>query len=192
MQIQMMGRITSIKDVLARILYQMDYSLASKEVKGGSGPARGADTQKSTGAPKIFTEDEIKNRLTDYFKVPRELWKSIPPRSHVRYFVKDRDDASLNARFRVGGFVTYIKSDEDAEYFGLERDLMNGANNARWSVQFADVDTIWKKYARESIVELQMIFESLLQKKEQIEALERSVAALDARLARIEPRMRPA
>ena len=92
---------------------------------------------------KIYTPDEIKDRLRGYIKVPKGQYNNIRYNSHVRYY---RADGS----FSGGGFVNLSHrpgKDDDKEYMQLKSNMFNGKKGLTWML---DYDNIQELYVQES------------------------------------------
>ena len=92
---------------------------------------------------RVYTPDEIKERLVGYIKVPRSQYSNLRYNSHVRYY---RSDGS----FCGGGFVNLSHrpgKDEDKEYMQLKSNMFNGKKGMSWML---DYDNIKELYVQES------------------------------------------
>jgi hypothetical protein len=136
---------------------------------------------------KVYTEEDIRDLLSEgYIAVHEDLWCRICPGSHVRY-VK-RGDGPRAGRFKPGGFVRNITHTAEGKKMFVLENKPRGANTPGYisfPVVFESVETLWKKYEGSSFVEMHLIYNSLAQKKKQIEELTARVENLEAILRKV-------
>lgn len=138
---------------------------------------------------KKYTEEDIQNLLSEgYISVHPSLWDYIPTSAHIRYVKKDKmhDGSSRAERFKPGGFVrNHFTTDEGKKMMMLE--TRPGGKQGEhgyisFPIAYEDVEELWKKYPRESFIEIHLIYTSLAHKKKQIEELEARIKKLEAAL----------
>ncbi len=149
-----------------------------------------------------YADNEINEILVGYIRVHSQLWDHIPSESHIRYIKRD-DGAGLSERdrFKPGGFVKYHFTGKNSDknndkMFMLESTLGGdkcvGTNYSTYAVSYAEIETLWKKYDSSAYVEIHLIYNSLAQKKQEIETLKQENEALKARVKNIEDILRKA
>ena len=145
----------------------------------------------TTKRGKLYTEAEI-NEMTSsagYFIVHPEMWDHIATGSHIRYMKKDKGDGkSSGERFKPGGFVrNHFETDLGKKMLMIENKPHGNKDMPGYitfPIAYEDVEILWKKYDRGSFIEIHLIHQSLLQKKEQIRDLTARVEALEKRLGK--------
>ncbi len=96
------------------------------------------------GPNKIYTPEEIRDKLNGYTLVPKKDLESIPSGSHVRYIRSD-------GVFRAGGFVTCNPGISSAEkggglYMVLRNDIRSKAVGlVTWTVYYDDLKEVYVK-----------------------------------------------
>lgn len=140
---------------------------------------------------KKYTESEIKELLSGYFKVHETLFEHLPPGDHIRYFRKNlgKEKKPFLGRFKLGGFVKghYMNSDKK-KYIQIETKLRGDDSThgyAQYSIAYDDIEEMWKKYNTGSFIEIHLIETSLSCKKKQIQELTERVADLETNLEEI-------
>jgi hypothetical protein len=91
---------------------------------------------------KVWTDEEIQERLEDYSTVDPDLWKKLRPNLHIRYFTK-----GTPPKFHPGGFVKtnphFIHGDEKKPFIHMCNGFNAGAAN--WIVAYEDIEAIYFK-----------------------------------------------
>jgi hypothetical protein len=148
-------------------------------------------------AEKTYTSAEMMAALAEgYIMVHPQLWDYIPAGAHVRYVAKNSDGETRprEERFKPGGFVRHhYVTREGQKMFSLEN-AISGCGRDRghkmraykpheaylsFPMAYNDIEELWKKYDKTSFIEIHLIYNSLAQKKQQIEDLTRRVAHLE-------------
>lgn len=135
---------------------------------------------------KVYTEAEMQAILTNgYFGVPRSLWDYIPAGSHVRY-VQPGVGARAE-RFKAGGYVRNHFSTHDGRKMMVIENKPGGTKTdpsyVSFHLEYSDIEEIWKRYDKHAFIEIHMTFNSLAQKKRQIEDLTERVRTLERLVA---------
>jgi hypothetical protein len=154
----------------------MEYSLSSKT---------------GSYAGKDYTTDEIKELVSGgYFKLDLALWEYIPANSHIRYLKKPgENNLPYGKRFKPGGFVRNHYSKDNKKFIFLETKIGGKRNDPgyiSWPIAFDDIEIIWKKFPRDSFIEIYSINSSLLEKKTKINELEKKNSDLTKRIDDLE------
>ena len=130
--------------------------------------------------PKI-TDEAIYELLTGYIVVHPQMWDHIPSGSHIRYFKKGPEP--INDRFKQGGFVRNHFITEEGKKMMMIETRIGGkrgeAGYVSFPLAYETIDILHKKYDRGAFIEIHLTFNSLAQKKQQIEKLEERVANLE-------------
>ncbi len=140
-----------------------------------------------------YTVDEISKLTSEgYIVVHPALWDHIPIGSHVRYVKKDTgDNKPRGQRFKPGGFVKNHRLDENSKKILTLESCQHTTARRRppgyysLSIAYDSIEMLWKKYDRMSFVEMHLIYNSLAQKKQQIEELTVRIAQLEAVITRL-------
>ncbi len=134
-----------------------------------------------------YTDDDI-SRLTaeGYIVIHRGLWDYLPTGCHIRYIRKDTGEGLTRAqRFRSGGYVKGRKLGESGQkMILLGKCPYKGTTpeDRKWySIAQDSIETLWKQYDRLAFIEIHLIYNSLAQKKQQIEDLVARVERLERR-----------
>lgn len=143
---------------------------------------------------QLYSDEEIRGLLSGYIQVPKSLWEYIPNKSHIRYYRKgeahNRTDANRNNNFKLGGFVRCQTSVKNTTAFTLETipgsciscgsspEYTTRGNIVTYSIQYNEIDEIWKKYDQSAFIELHMIYNSISRQNKRIEELEAKIKAL--------------
>lgn len=156
----------------------------SKTVSVQTVPTNTSHTTNTLHTNSKYTDDEISSLLADgYIKVPRELWDYLPVASHIRFFKVD-DGTPKNTRFRPGGYLkNHMVSTDNRKLFLIEnRQGGNTRDTGYISFPMAhkDLAEVWKRYPKDSFIEIHLIYMSLAQKKKQIEDLESRLQLLES------------
>lgn len=98
---------------------------------------------------RYYTEEEIQEKLINYIEVPKNMYDTIRPGSHVRYI-------KIDGVFRCGGFVTMnpiksTKNEDSIEFFmRLRSDIrVKSANQVQWLVNYGNIDKLYVKVSVE-------------------------------------------
>ena len=133
---------------------------------------------------KIYTDEEISALTSEgYLKVHPSLWDHIPAGAHIRYIKKDDGSGKeRRARFRLGGFVRNHFADNDKKMMTIET-KPNGQRGdvgyLSYRISYDTIELLWKKYDKFSFIEIHLIHNSLAQKKQKIEELEKRTQRLE-------------
>jgi len=106
-----------------------------------------------------------------HISIPKSLWDYIPYRSRCK--IIKAGDGTREERFRYGGKLV-MRGEADGEPTLL---LSWGSGSVK--LKYSDIDEIWKRYDDGAFVELHMIAASLLQKKQQIDDINRRLPGGD-------------
>lgn len=146
--------------------------------------------------PRVYTDDEIREYTSSgYIVVASGLWDYIPAGAHIRFVKKDTgknigEPRARGERFKPGGFVRCHYETEDNEKMMMIESKPGGsrkdAGYISYPVAYSDIETLWKKYDRDNFIETHLIYNSLAQKKQQIDALTQQVEDLKARITTLE------
>lgn len=116
--------------------------------------------------PKVFTKEEINNKIKDYIIIEECFWKRLPKGSHIRYLRHD-------GKFRTGGFVKVFNKDKTIIILETR---VNGNNKTpgymSYGVKLQDLKIIWKKLSYFNSIELTKINQDLLLFSKKINKLE--------------------
>ncbi len=139
-----------------------------------------------------YTNEEISGLLSEgYIVVHPALWEYIPVGSHIRYVRRDDGRGlSRGKRFKPGGFVKcHSVNDNNKKLITLESRLNTeskaGPGYFKYSILHDSIEELWKKYDRMAFIEIHLIYNSLAQKKRQIEDLTTRVARLEDTVKRL-------
>lgn len=113
-----------------------------------------ASSVASVYVKKIYTEEEIRDKLRDYIFVPKDQYKNLRFNSHVRYY---KSDGSFNG----GGYINLTAKegkDEGKTYMQLKSNIYNAKKGISWMVDYDNIDKLYvqaspdlleyKKYCR--------------------------------------------
>lgn len=109
-----------------------EYDLKKKSNKG-------LEKVKITYPKKIYTEEEIKEKLEGYIKVPRSQYQNLRHNNHIRYF-------KIDGSFNGGGFVNmpFVEGKkEDKGYMQLKSNLFNSKKGLVWMVDYDNVKELY-------------------------------------------------
>lgn len=145
------------------------------------------DDKKTQGAKKthIYSEEEIRNLTSDgYIMVFPGLWDHIPKGAHIRFLKKDNGAGlSRGMRFKPGGFVRNHYVTDDGKKMMIIENKPSGKSGEfgyiSFPLSYEDLEIIWKKYDHDAFIEIHLIYNSLAQKKQQIEELTSRVNRLE-------------
>ena len=132
---------------------------------------------------KVYSEEEILGILSNgYINIQKTLWDHIPAGAHVCYFKKAGETRS--EKFKPGGFVRYhYTTDDGVKIIQLENHKKHPGEKKgyyTWPIRYEDVEEIWKQYDVGAFIEIHLIYNSLAQKKRQIEDLTARLERLEA------------
>jgi hypothetical protein len=149
-------------------------------------------SQASSKSAREYSSEEIAKLTSEgYIIVHPGLWEYIPVGSHVRYIKKDDgSDKPRGKRFKPGGFVKNHNTNEAGEkMFTLESRLSTGPRSPpgyiKYSILYDNIEVLWKKYDRMAFIEIHLVYNSLAQKKQQIEDLSARVSRLEKTIERL-------
>ena len=98
---------------------------------------------------RYYTEEEIQEKLMNYIEVPKNMYDTIRPGSHVRYI-------KIDGVFRCGGFVTMnpiksTKNENSTEYYmRLRSDIrIKSSSQVQWLVNYSNIDKLFVKVSVE-------------------------------------------
>lgn len=134
-----------------------------------------------------FTDQDICNLLEGCIYVHPQLWDYIPPGAYIRFF--EKGDKSRTERFRPGGFVRSHYISNDKKMMTVESHIGGKKDDAGYfsfPLAYENIDELWKKYDRDAFVEIHLIYNSLAQKKKQIDMLMKQNHDLFTRLSAME------
>jgi hypothetical protein len=179
----------------------MDYSIEKKKALKPSSQNRTVPrviakppvTAQQPAAPlvqkihgKKYTEENIQELLSEgYINVHPSLWDQIPVGAHVRYVKRDVDNSGLThaERFKPGGYVrNHTATAEGKKLIILEtrqRGRPGDPGYSSFPVAYEDIEELYKKYDKDVVIEIHLIYTSLAQKKKQIEDLEARIKKLE-------------
>lgn len=155
------------------------YDLARR----GGGPAAPA-------AARVWTPEEIAEKLKGYLEVPPAYWELVRAGTHMRYFTKAEG-------FRPGGFVEQNPvgraakdADAGAELKKVMR-LRNGFNDkapgyASWAVAYDDLDKVFVKLEAGALALLQILESAITKLNENIRRIAEHSKQLERRLTKLE------
>lgn len=142
---------------------------------------------------KKYTENEIHDLTVQsgYIVVHPQLWDHIPTSAHVRFVKKDDGSGlSRSERFKPGGFVRNHFTTGEKKMMMLASspygDAARPEGYISFPVAYDDIEELWKKYDKNSFVEIHLIHNSLALKKQQIEILEAQNREMSNRIAVLE------
>lgn len=147
-------------------------------------PVTGSSHTNTSGKQgKVYTDQIIADKLVGYIHVHPSLWDHVPIGAHVRYIKKDDGSKKSRAdRFKPGGFVQKHIQSNNKKMIMLETSpgLNRFSNNNYMSfpVAYDSIEELWKKYDRNTVIEIQLIQSSLAKKVQQINDLNQQVSAL--------------
>jgi hypothetical protein len=163
-------------------------------------PARGAAPQRAAAAPRaapagppppprVWSEEEIKQKLAGYILIPPHLWEQIRYGTHVRYFDKTRG-------FRSGGFVVRnpIESAKPGAAPKRYMKMQNGYNDkargkhAEWLCCYDDIERIYVKPDATTLAILQTLEQAVAGLNANNRKLAEYAKKLEARVAALEQR----
>lgn len=165
----------------------MDYTL-TKQARVSPRVAAAAPKEKGAIAPKeapkappkfvgkIYTDEEIRDATAEgYIMVFPGLWDHIPAGAHIKFLKKDKGAGKPRGeRFKPGGFVRNHFELNGKQMIMVET-KPGGSRNDKGYISFPlayeDLEIIWKKYDKDAFIEIHLIYNSLAQKKQQIEEL---------------------
>lgn len=142
------------------------------------------DTTIAANLPQ--TADEIKTLLADgYLQIHPQLWDRIPKGAHIRYIKRDTGAGIPEIkRFKPGGFVRNQFLGQDNEKMFMIESAIGGSKNdpayQSFPLPYGSIDKLWKQYDRAAFIEIHLMYNSLSQKKKQIEDLTARVAKLES------------
>lgn len=147
---------------------------------GGGNPYQLDDGRRREGPDRtvraaVLTDEEKRQKLQGYVKVPREFWPFLKYSTHVRYI----ETAAKGGEFRSGGFVLKNPFDtkvrgglEEKRFVKLQNGFYKAArDHAEWIVAYEDIEHL---YAKGEAVEL------TLQRD-----IQTAVAALSSNISRV-------
>jgi hypothetical protein len=168
---------------------------AAKTTTGGASKQATTSANSSTPTGKKYSELQVQELLADgYLNVHEQLWDLVPTGAHVRYIKKDTGGGlPRHERFKPGGFVReHIVTKEGKKMLMLET-IPGGAKYPKpgreyisFAVAYEDISELWKKYDRFAFIEIYLIYNSLAQKKQQIESHETKIKELTERVTTLE------
>lgn len=109
-------------------------------------------TSKKKYTKKDYSQEQIRELLSGYIEVSKELWTDIPINSHIRYFKKD-------GTFVRGGFVTsHWLNKEGKPFIHLANSFKKrSAGYATWPMAHESVAKIFKKPDAKSGIEMDVV-----------------------------------
>lgn len=150
-------------------------------------------------AARVWTVKEQQEKLAGYIETPPDLWPHIRAGTHVRYYLKD-------GTFKAGGFVkanpfdtTAAGGHEVKRYFSMQSSIAGPRTPGyfTWLLGYEDVDRIYiKPDANVLLTHLTLknavtsLNENIRRIADFVKQLDSRHAALEARLATLESRLR--
>jgi len=129
--------------------------------------------------------NKITEKLTaDYIKLNPEMWPKIPVGAHIRYIKKNKSGENLSReqRFKSGGYVRNQYNKDGKGGLVIENKPNGNKYNAgyiSYPLAFESVEELWKKYDRNSYIELCLINSILTVKQKQIDDHEERISRLE-------------
>ena len=151
--------------------------------------------------PRKYCDEDIKTLLSNgYIQIHPQLWDHIPIGAHVRYVKKDvGDNLDRCDRFKPGGFVRNHYTSKKGESIITIENMPGGSKYQKsnseyisFPLDYNNIEELWKKYDKDSFIEIHLINNSLSRKNKQIEELNNSVAELTQRIKTLEDILRSA
>lgn len=151
-------------------------------------PAPIKSDKPSTESNAAMSTAEIKDMLRDYFKVNKSLWTHLPQGSRICYYRIGEEPA--HERFRRGGYLCAIIVIAD----GSQRMVIESRKGGRpgdrgyyrYSVAVSSIDEIWKLFGGEVFVELYLLQNSLIRKRQEMADVVSMLHSLTARFEILE------
>lgn len=96
---------------------------------------------------KVYTLEEIKEKLRGCVKISNEKWDTIEYGTQIRYFKKNGD-------FKAGGYVVGSNkiTKEGKKYFLLRGGKYGGKNSVMWSLYYDDITKLFIQPSTETIL----------------------------------------
>ena len=123
---------------------------------------------------KVLTAQEINGALDGHVLVNKLLWPRLAYGNIVRFFVRGEQPRCERLRAPV------VICDNKKGRF-IVRLLSGKCRSKRYTMDYDEVDELWKRYPQNALVEMHMIQASLAQKKQQLMNLEERLKRLEAR-----------
>jgi len=167
---------------------EMNYDLPAKA------PAKKIrTTPKFAGKDKkdihVFTDAEMSALLAEgYIRISPLMYDKIPPGARICYVKRDKNEGLARAaRFRPGGYVISNSVDisNGKRAFRMEnryRGKRGDPGYIEYSLYLENIEELFKQYDPAIIIEMQLIFNSLAEKKQQIDDLTEKVAILERKV----------
>jgi len=137
----------------------------------------------------VWTEEEIKEKLTGYLEVPGRHWHRITYGSHVRYYTKADG-------YKPGGFVAKNPFDTKPKGTQTEKRFIKLQNNfdgkrddhSSWIVAYEDIEHLYVKADAPTLVMMDMIQEAVVQLNKNVNKTYARVELVENRVAVLERR----
>ena len=105
------------------------------------------NSQAPTFTPKIYTSEEIKEKLRDCIKISKENYETIEYNTQIRYY-------KTTGEFKGGGYImSNPKTSNDGRmYLLLKSGKYGGKKNVIWTLYYDDINQLFIKPSAEYVL----------------------------------------